>query len=141
MALSSDQPRKFLGTSHFGDFEMELAASDIVYEGAALSDAGGNGYAKPLTAGEAFLGFAMKHVDNSAGAAGAVSCPVRLEGIVSLPISGLAVTDRGAIVYASDDGTFTKTVGANTPIGKIVGLDGTANAWVHFESAVVRDAA
>lgn len=55
-----------------------------------------------------------------------------------LPIAGtLAQTDIGVTVYASDDGTFTKTAGSNTAIGKLEEFISTTKGWVHFEAATV----
>lgn len=108
--LASDVQRPFeLGTIN----EVPVIAGDIIYEGAAVGD-NGSGYARPLQAGDYFYGFAEQNADNAAGAAGDVKVRVRTQGAVQVPISGLAITNIGAAVYASDDNTFTLTATDNT---------------------------
>jgi len=94
-----------------------VIAADIIYEGAAVGE-NAAGYSRPLAAGDVFQGFALRTVDNSQGAAGAVRVEVYRECDIVLPIAALAVTanDRAA-VYASDDDTFTLTATSNSKIG------------------------
>lgn len=139
MALSKDSPRLFRGAVTAPDILEPVVNADIVYLGAALSDAGGAGVVGPLVGTEVFRGFAMANRDNSAGAAGALKVPVRRKGEVYLAIAGtLAQTDIGVTVYASDDGTFTKTATANCAIGKLVEFVSTTHGWVAFEADPVR---
>ena len=113
--LASDVQRPFeLGTIN----EVPVIAGDIISEGAAVGD-NGSGYARPLQAGDYFYGFAEQNADNAAGAAGDVKVRVRTQGAVQVPISGLAITNIGAAVYASDDNTFTLTATDNTYIGRL----------------------
>ena len=113
--LATDTPRSY----EQGDVnELPVIATDIIYEGAAVGD-NASGYARPLVAGDPFRGFAEQKADNFAGAAGDVSVRVRESGKVQLAISGLAITDVGKDVYASDDNTFTLTQGSNTRIGYV----------------------
>lgn len=96
-----------------------VIASDIIYEGSAVGE-NGSGYARPLEAGDAFLGFAVSKADNSAGAAGAINVRVRKRGNVKLAVDSLAITDNDRVaVYASDDNTFTKTSTSNSKIGYV----------------------
>ncbi|MDZ7804297.1 hypothetical protein [Thiohalophilus sp.] len=95
-----------------------MIASDIIYEGAAVGD-NGNGYARPLQAGDPFRGFAEQRADNASGSAGDINVRTREIGKVELSISGLAITDVGKDVYASDDNTFILTQGSNTRIGYV----------------------
>lgn len=114
-----------------GDIEeYPVIASDIIYEGAAVGE-NASGYARPLAAGDPFLGFAEKQVDNASGAAGAKTVRVKARGRIKLAITSLAITanDR-PIVYASDDDTFTLTASTNTPIG-------TVSRWVETGVAIV----
>lgn len=96
-----------------------VIAADIIYEGAAVGD-NGSGYARPLTAGDPFRGFAVTQADNSAGSAGAITVEVRHEGRVQLSIGSLAITDVGKPVYASDDATFTLTATSNSYVGRVI---------------------
>lgn len=125
--LAADKVRAY----HHGDIEeYPVIAADIIYEGAAVGE-NGSGYARPLQAGDPFLGFARVIADNSAGSAGDIRVKVSTRGLVTLAISGLAITanDRPA-VYASDDDTFTLTEGANS-------LVGTVSRWVSTGIGVV----
>lgn len=125
--LAADKPRDY----QLGEIEeYPVLAADIIYEGAAVGE-NGSGYARPLQAGDPFLGFAIETADNAAGAAGAIRVKVRKRGNIVLPIAGLGITanDRPA-VYASDDDTFTLTAGSNS-------LVGTVSRWVSTGVAVV----
>lgn len=95
-----------------------MVADDIIYEGSAVGD-NGSGYARPLVAGDPFRGFAFRKVDNSGGSAGDVSVEVQARGIVVLDVVGAGITSAQAPVYASDDDTYTLTVGSNTRIGYV----------------------
>lgn len=78
------------------------------------------GYARGLVKGDKFVGIATRKVDNSAGAAGALEVEVETGAIVHLNVTGVtAVTDVGAIVYASDDQTATLTAADNVAIGVV----------------------
>lgn len=120
--------------------EYPVIASDIIYEGAAVGE-NGSGYARPLAAGDVFLGFAEKKADNSSGAAGAVNVRVRSKGKIKAAISALAVTanDRPA-VYMSDDNTFTLTSTSNSLIGYVSRWISTGYGVVEFDAALVRAA-
>lgn len=113
--------------------DLPVIASDIVYEGAAVGDNGTNA-ARPLIAGDRFVGFALTKVDNSAGAAGAKNVRVRTRGRIQLPISSIDSTDVGKPVYASDDDTFTLTESTNSFIGRTVRLVATGTAIVAFDA-------
>ena len=113
--LTADKVRDYeLG----GINEYPVIAGDVIYEGAAVGD-NGSGYARPLEGGDPFRGFAERCADNSDGSAGDASVRVKEAGKVVLPISGLAITDVGKDVYASDDDNFTLTPGSNTRIGYV----------------------
>lgn len=128
--LAANLPRPYeLGTIN----AFPVIAADIIYEGAAVGD-DGNGYARPLQAGDAFLGFAESKADNSAGSAGDISVRVRAAGLVQLPISALAITDRGKDVFASDDNAFTLTQSTNTRIGYVHRWVSTGVGIIAFEA-------
>ena len=74
--LAKDTPRDY----QLGDMEeYPVIASDIIYEGAAVGE-NGSGYARPLAAGDKFLGFATRNADNSGGSAGDIRVIVRKKG-------------------------------------------------------------
>ena len=135
--LSVDTPRVY----ELGDRgEYPVIASDIIYEGAAVGE-NGSGYARPLTAGDVFLGFAEKKADNSSGAAGAINVRVIEKGKIKASIASLAITanDRQA-VYMSDDNTFTLTATSNSLIGYVARWVSTGIGIVEFDAALVRAA-
>lgn len=126
--LSNDKPRKF----HTGIYrDLEMIASDIIYEG-SLVGLNGSGYARPLQAGDQPIGFATKQADNSSGSAGDVKVRCQISGAIELTISGVAITDIGSAVYASDDDTFTTTAGSNSYIGRIVARPESDTALIEF---------
>lgn len=113
--LAADAPRAFFQ----GDFQDQpVIASDIIYQGAAVGD-DGNGYMRPLVAGDPFRGFADYKADNASGAAGDKYVRLRTKGKIQLAISSLAITDVGRPVYASDDAVFTLVGAANSYIGRV----------------------
>lgn len=131
--LAADKAR----TYQLGELEdYPVIATDIIYEGAAVGE-NGSGYARPLAAGDRFLGFAQRKVDNAAGAAGALNVTVKTRGRVQLSITGLGITanDRAA-VYASDDDTFTLTATSNSLIGFVSRWVETGIAIVEFDAAI-----
>jgi len=131
--LSADTPRAY----QLGELEhYPVIAADIIFEGAAVGE-NGSGYARPLQAGDRFLGFCLEHADNSGGSAGDKNVEVRTRGRVQLAIASIAITanDRPA-VYASDDNTFTLTAGSNSLIGFVSRWVSTGVAVVEFDAAL-----
>lgn len=119
--------------------EYPVIAADIIFQNAAVGE-NGSGYARPLVAGDAFLGFAVAKADNAAGAAGAQAVQVRTRGRVRLTVAGAtAVTanDR-APVYASDDDTFTLTASTNSLIGYVSRWIASTDCIVEFDAALVK---
>jgi hypothetical protein len=118
-----------------GDYNaIPVIASDIVYKGAAVGD-NGSGYARPLVAGDPFLGFADSQVDNAAGSAGDKAVSVLMRGSVVLSVTGATgVGDVGEAVYASDDATFTMTASTNSYIGRIVRHISSTTVLVAFDA-------
>jgi len=118
--------------------DLPMIAADIIYEGAAVGD-NASGLARPLVAADPFMGFAQSKADNSTGAASAINVRVKSRGYIEIPVVGAAsAADVGEIVYASDDDTFTLTVGSNTAIGKVVRWVTGTTCVVHFEAVALR---
>ncbi|MBF0270325.1 MAG: hypothetical protein HQL44_17225 [Alphaproteobacteria bacterium] len=113
---------------------LPVIASDIIYEGAAVGD-NGSGYARPLVAGDPFRGFAESRADNASGSAGDVRVRVMDKGKIELSISGLAITDVGRPVFASDDATFTLVAATNTYIGKVIRYVSSGVGVVAFDAS------
>ena len=134
--LSKDSAR----TYELGEMNnIGVVATDIIYEGSAVGD-NGAGYARPLVAGDPFLGFARDKVDNATGAAGVKNVEANTSGRISLSIAALAITDVGKDVYASDDDTFTLTQSTNTRIGRVVRFVAAGVGIVAFATVKSREA-
>jgi hypothetical protein len=135
--LTLDLPRPWV----LGDYEQHpVIANDIIFEGAAVGD-NGSGYARPLVAGDQFLGFAEINVDNTGGSAGDKGVRVKREGAAQLPVTSLAITDVGKDVYASDDNTFLLTATSNSYIGTVRSFISTGVGIVQFEAGGNRQTA
>lgn len=137
MALATNTRREYTGLTPDAVTRHKLAASIHPYRGSAIGAAPGVGYARPLVAGDYFLGFAEEEVDNSSGSAGDDQVQVIEHGIVWLSaITGASgVADKNKPVYASDDGTFTLTASTNSLIGRISNYDANRGFAVAFEAA------
>ncbi|KHQ50379.1 MULTISPECIES: hypothetical protein [Mameliella] len=132
--LPADSPRKYL----YGDqTAYPVIASDVIYEGAAVGE-NGSGYARPLQAGDRFLGFNIETADNSAGSAGDIDVTVKTKGKIQLAVASAAITDNDRpAVYASDDDTFTLVASGNSHIGYVERFVSSGVAIVEFDAALV----
>ena len=110
-----------------------LVATNVhIYKGALVGLNRSTGYARPLVAGDQFLGVAYEEIDNTAGANGAKTARVYTQGDFILPVSGLLVTNTGATAYALDDTFATLSPGVGgSPIGRAIG-------WVSDGVGIVR---
>jgi len=106
-----------------------------IYEGKLLGDSAG--YARQLVAGDRFIGHSQEYYDNSAGSAGDHNI-TRLRGRYRLQVtlSGVAVTDVGETVFASDAETLTLTPGGNSPVGRVDRYVTTDTAIVEFDTGM-----
>jgi hypothetical protein len=120
MALSADfnyveQEGKLLA--------LPVVAADIIYKG-SLCKINAAGFLAPCApeAGSTFAGIAIENIDNSAGAAGDLLCRVQNVGAIELVGAGLAQSDVGSKVYATDDGVITTVEGTTSKqlVGVIV---------------------
>lgn len=133
--LAKDKVRLFRAVHP--SIELPAVASDILYRGSAAGDSSGT--VRPLTAGDAFLGFIEANADNSAGAASVIGVSIIPEGEVQLSVTSVASADDiGATVYASDDDTFTLASTSNSSIGKITQWVTGTTCWVKFQGAAFR---
>ena len=89
-----------------------------------------------LASGDIFGGIALERQDVTSSDAGdgTVEITVARDGVWGFAKGGLAITDIGAAVYASDDDTATSTSTNNLWIGYIVDVDGTY-AWIDISRA------
>ena len=135
--LSANSKRTFEFNEDMILNDVPAVASDIIYEGAAVGLS--SGYARPLQAGDTFVGFAIAKCDNSSGSAGDKYVRVAQRGTVRLTVAGtLAVTDLGTDVLASDDDTFTQATTGNSLIGTLSRFISTTEGMVRFEAEQVR---
>lgn len=125
MALSSNRELKFYTSQELVDIPVDDNVN--IYKGAFVGLNASTGYARPLTAGDDFLGVAYKQADNTIAGHTAAGINVRLHQEIDVihTLSGVSATDLGSVVYASDDGTLTLTAGGNSRIGRIVAIEGT----------------
>jgi len=128
--LTRDETRYY----HLSDIEeYPVAAGVTIYEGAAVGE-NGSGYARPLVAGDQFLGFASKRAANVAGVAGAERIQLKTSGTVRLNLTGVnGGSNNRAVVYASDDNTFTLMALGNSRVGVVSRWDGNI-ALVRFSN-------
>lgn len=126
---------KLAGYTNFGNGN----TAHTVYKGAVVvcdvSDT--DGYARAASAAvnavatDIFLGIAAERQDVTSGdlADGAVECTVYVNGVWGFPLNGLAVTDLGATVFATDSDLPQMASANKIAIGKLVDVDATY-AWV-----------
>lgn len=114
--LAADTPRAY----ELGDRNnIGVIASDIIFEGSVVGD-NGSGFARPLVAGDVFLGFSKQKADNSAGSAGDIKVEVQTVGRAQLAVASALITDVGLPVYAQDDNAFSMIGTGGTFIGYII---------------------
>jgi len=114
-----------------------LAANAKVYQGGMVQiAASGYGVAAVATAANVTIGMARETVDNTDGAAGAVSVKTR-RGVFRFANSAagdaIGRTEIGKTVYVVDDQTVAKTdnSGARPAAGKCFDVDANG-VWVEF---------
>lgn len=141
MALSADKSWDLaVGPNDIQDYA--AITNDIFYAGAIVGD-NGSGAARPLTAGDPFLGIVHPvQLDMTGVTANSKKVHVATRGTIK-NVSAIAgasgIGDIGDLVYASDDGTLTKTSTSNTLIGRIANYDADAAVFhVQFESVIHR---
>lgn len=139
MALTADRDVKFY-TSHE---LIDLPVNDNVkiYKGAFVGHDRSTGHARPLTAGDEFLGIAYSQADNTITGHTAAGLNVRLHQSVDIvhTLTGVTVADIGKDVYASADDTLTLTPTGNSRIGRIVAVDSTNIARVRCQPVTQLD--
>ena len=126
-----------------GDTRNEpLAASVKVWKGGIVMRNSAGYLTKGATVTGAFgVGRAEATVDNSAGAAGALSIDYRpgTFRFANLATDLITQADVGKLCYIVDDQTVAKTDGTGTRsrAGIVEGIE-SASVWVRFDEAVTR---
>lgn len=134
--LAVNKPRTYgVGRTN----SLNVIASDIIYEGAAVGMVVGSGHARPLAAGDEFVGFAERKADNSAGAAAAIMVDLIDAGQVQLSVSGAVITDVGQPVYATDDDTFVFSPVGGVFIGFVKRFVSAGVVIVEFDALAFKD--
>jgi len=121
---------------HLVDMELRefpVGAAETIYRNGFVG-VDPAGYAKAFEAGDLFVGIAYEAVDNSAGAAAALDVRVYFEGDFVLPISGVALTDIGHPVFATDDGDCLLTGHPDAFVGTLVHYDASGKAVVRLKA-------
>jgi hypothetical protein len=151
--MTADVSRRYKVTDGLGLMEYGLvgytdhqagSSAYTCYKGAVMmiDESDVDGYAQPNQSGytvdpaDIFLGICVEQVSVTASdtAQGDKKVKVATRGDWAFPVGSLTVTDIGALVYASDDGTLSTTVADNVWIGHIVNVDATY-AWVRIDLA------
>jgi hypothetical protein len=114
--------------------EFLILADTIIHEGAAVG-LDSQGYARPLQAGDHFVGFAEDTADNTCGKSGDRRVRVKHAGKIKLPIEGLQLNHVGQPVFASDDNSFTLKAEHNSRIGVVYRLEKDGVGIVVFNAA------
>ena len=131
--LTNDANRSY----ELGDInQLPIKGGAIIYEGAAVGS-NSSGYAKPITNGDKFCGFADEKIDNSGGGDGAKTVRIRKKGSILLDISGITLADINKSVYATDDNTFTLSATSAVYIGQISRIDSSGVVVVEFDAAAL----
>ena len=132
MTLTANREMNFYTSQEL--VELPVADNVRIYRGAFVGLNAANGYARPLVAGDDFLGVAYAEADNTGPGHTAGGIRVKLhqhiDAVLSLP--GVALTNTGATVYASDDGAATLTASGNSPIGRVVTVESSGVARVRL---------
>lgn len=112
-----------------------LAADTKIFAGSLVAlDAAGNLVPGATATTLLAVGRAEEQVDNTGGAAGALSCLVSKGTFLFANDGSIDRTHITKACYIVDDQTVAATNGTNTrsEAGTIVDLDGTTGVWVHF---------
>ena len=111
---------------------LSVATGFVLLQGAAVGD-NGEGQARPLQAGDRFLGFCEETACSDA----VTWARVLSSGLVELEVAGLKPSSLQALVYASDDSSFTLSGFPNSPIGTVHRITEKGTAIVAFGCSAV----
>lgn len=133
MALSANRDLTFYPSQEL--IEIGVDANAKIYKGAFVGRNRSTGYARPLVAGDEFLGVAYRQADNSFVGNTAGGITVRLTQSVDVvhTMSGIAVGDIGKDAYASSDDAMTLNPNGQSRIGRVVAIEGTNLARVRTQ--------
>jgi len=131
---------KMVGYTNYG----AGSTAYTIYKGAVViidvSDA--DGYAAPMAVnaatGDMFAGVAMEKqaVSSAETGDGAVEITCAVNGVWGFPQASLAITDIGAVIYATDTEALTTTSTNAITVGRLVDVDDTY-AWIDIANHVL----
>ncbi len=104
---------------HYVDQELRtvaVAAAARIFKGGFVGLNSG-GYARPLVAGDSFVGIAFEEKDNTAGANGAMAVRVYTQGDFGHAVTGATVAMIGRPVFANADNVLTFEGAAASHVG------------------------
>lgn len=106
-----------------------------VYKGSFVGRDRATGYARPLVAGDEFLGIAYRQADNKVAGHTPGGINVRLHQAVDIvhALPGVTTADIGKDVYASDEETLTLTPTGTSRVGRIVAVEGAGAVRVRCQ--------
>lgn len=138
MALSADREVKFYASAELIDLPVD--DNVVIYKGALVGRNRATGYARPLVAGDEFLGVAYRQVDNTVAGHTAGGLRVRLHQALDIvhAVSGVVQGDIGRVVYASADDTLTLSSAGNSRIGRVVAVESTNVARVRCQPVTMQ---
>lgn len=137
-ALAANFPRKRSGTEVLNAYLPAVPMLNAVhlYAGSMVS-VGAAGQAKPAASGDVrVIGVSEEEVDNSTGAAAAISAyEIRRGAFWFANKTGDLVVqgDLGADCYVEDDNTVRHTAGGGIAAGKVLGIDTTLGVLVEIK--------
>lgn len=132
MALTADRDLNFFTSETLVDYGVDQNVR--IYKGALVGRNRSTGYARPLLAGDDFLGVAYRQADNTfvGNQAGGINVRVHQGIDVLHPFAGLSPSDIGKDVYANADDTMTLTPTSYSRVGRIVTIESSQAARVRI---------
>ena len=133
MPLTANRDVQFYSSREL--IEIGVDANTKIYKGAFVGRNRSTGFARPLAAGDEFLGIAYRVADNTFAGNSAGGITVRLQQDVDIvhALSGVAVGDIGKEVYATDDSTLSLSGNGMSRVGRIVGVESASVARVRAQ--------
>lgn len=116
-ALTADAQVAFAASQEKREYP--VVAGGICYKG-GLAGRDPAGYVKPFEPGDDFVGIFWGTVDNSAGSAGAKQATVVTGGDFRFALTGAALANVGAPVFATDDATLAFTGHPDAFVGRVI---------------------
>lgn len=133
MALTANRE-----VSRYVDQELRsyrVAGGAHVFKGALVGLNRSTGYARGLSAGDAFIGIAYEDVDASGASNGEKSVRVFTKGDFLLAVTGTVITSIGRPVFGSaDDALGLSPSGGLSRVGRVIDVPSDGTAIVRIET-------